>query len=201
MRDPEPLDPAQPEPDPDRTQRLPTGVPLDPGRTLRLPLTALDASPDRTQKLVLPLVDEPPIRVQRVDQPAEAAGQTQQRSPGPEVPRSLGWRLPLGVGAAVVLLAGAGLVYFRRSAAQPVTPPVTAGPESPAPGSLPPVVLATLERANAGDVHAMRELGAWYYNGLMVPRDREKGLAWYRKAAAAGSKAARSELSTLESGR
>jgi len=78
---------------------------------------------------------------------------------------------------------------------------VTADPASPAPGSLPPAVQATLERAEAGDVHAMRELGACYYNGLMVPRDREKGLFWYRKAAAAGSEAARSELGTLEGGR
>jgi TPR repeat protein len=33
----------------------------------------------------------------------------------------------------------------------------------------------------------MRMLGVMYYYGLNVPQDREKGLYWYRQAAAKGS--------------
>jgi TPR repeat protein len=43
----------------------------------------------------------------------------------------------------------------------------------------------------------MRMLGVLYYNGLSVPQNRAKGLEWYRKAAAAGSKTAQEELGQL----
>jgi TPR repeat protein len=46
----------------------------------------------------------------------------------------------------------------------------------------------------------MRTLALWYYYGLNVSRDREKGLEWYRKAAAAGSAAAKQELAQIETG-
>jgi TPR repeat protein len=47
----------------------------------------------------------------------------------------------------------------------------------------------------------MRMLGVYYYNGLNVPQDREKGIYWYRKAAEKGSDAARAELNQIEGGR
>jgi TPR repeat protein len=47
----------------------------------------------------------------------------------------------------------------------------------------------------------MHMLAVMYYNGLNLPKDREKGLYWYRKAAAQGSDAARAELSAIEGGR
>ena len=37
-----------------------------------------------------------------------------------------------------------------------------------------------------------------YWNGLNVKQDRVKGLGWYRKAVAAGDKAAQQELSVIE---
>jgi len=43
----------------------------------------------------------------------------------------------------------------------------------------------------------MRMLGTLYYNGLNVPQDRDEGIRWYRKAAAAGSVAARKDLEQL----
>ncbi len=55
-----------------------------------------------------------------------------------------------------------------------------------------------LDAAEKGDVHAMRMLGAMYYHGLDLPRNREEGLRWYRKAAASGSKVAQEELRQLE---
>jgi TPR repeat protein len=36
-----------------------------------------------------------------------------------------------------------------------------------------------------------------YYNGLNVPQDSKEGILWYRKAAAAGSVAAKKDLEQL----
>jgi TPR repeat protein len=43
----------------------------------------------------------------------------------------------------------------------------------------------------------MRMLGTMYYNGLNVQQDTREGIRWYRKAAAAGSVAARKDLEQL----
>ncbi|MDP1832396.1 MAG: SEL1-like repeat protein [Geothrix sp.] len=213
MSDPETADPANPEPAPDATLRLPSGVPVDPrgtqqmdlssilskqleaGNTLKLPRGAPVAGSDPARKRARPTAGEPPIRVQKVDQPAEAAGQTQHQSLRPEAPGPAGWKLPLALGGILVLGAAAYLVFSRGPAAQPGVMPPPAGS-----GAVSAGVQAYLEQAKAGDAHAMRMLGAMYYYGLNVPQDREKGLYWYRKAAEKGSDAARSELSRIEGG-
>jgi len=215
MRDPESTDPALPTPSPDDTVRLSTGTPADPYATQRLNLSkdlGIDAThklpvvaSDQTLKLTRPRMDEPPLRLQRVDQPAGAEGQTQNLPLHPTAPKPFDWRWPLGLGALVVVVAATFLV-FSKGPVPPSTrlsaePGVGIPEPNGASGSLPPDVQAYLERAKAGDTHAMRMLGAMYLQGLNVPRDREKGLYWYRKAAEMGSDAARSELNQIEGGR
>jgi len=219
MRDPESTDPALPTPSPDDTVRLSAGTPADPYATQRLNLSkdlGIDAThklpvgnpvaaSDQTLKLTRPRMDEPPLRLQRVDQPAGAEGQTQNLPLHPTAPKPFDWRWPPGPGAVVGVGGGAFLVFSKG----PVPPStrLSAGPGvgNPEPigasGSLPPDVQAYLEQAKAGDTHAMRMLGAMHLQGLNVPKDREKGLYWYRKAAEMGSDAARSELNQIEGGR
>jgi len=160
---------------------------------------------DQTQKLTLSRMDEPPIRIQKVDQPAEAAGQTQQLPMVPDAPRPLGWKVPLAVGALLVVGAAAYLVFSRGPALPPPPAYLQTAPSSPSvavtPEPVPPAAQAYVEQAKAGDTHAMRMLGVMYLNGLNVPKDREKGLYWYRQAAEKGSDAARAELSKIEGGR
>ncbi len=201
-----------PVPSSDATVRLPTGVPEDPYATQRvnlakdlgidtaerLPVGAPAASSEATLKLARPRMDEPPIRVQRVDPPVETEGQTQDRPLAPSAARPLDWRWPLGLGALVVLGAVVFLLIPRR--ATPSHASVVGPPPGPAVAeeTLPPDVRAYLERAKAGDTHAMRMLGAMYLQGLNVPRDLEEGIYWYRRAAERGNDAARAELSRIE---
>jgi hypothetical protein len=157
------------------------------------------ASSEDTHKMPRPKLDDPPIRVQKVDQPAKAAGQTQRLQLRAEALRRFGWKLPAALGAGVVLVVAAILVFSRG----PV-PPSAAAPASVAPPPagevVPPGAQAYYDKAKTGDVHAMRMLGVMYLNGLNVPQDREKGLYWYRKAAENGSEAARAELNKIEGG-
>jgi len=94
-------------------------------------------------------------------------------------------------GALAVLILGGGFAYFFVY------------PNGETPGALvseadaPPVIRPYLEKANEGDPSAMRMLGTMYYNGLNVTQDRKAGIRWYRKAAAAGSVAARKDLEQL----
>jgi hypothetical protein len=204
-------------PPPEPTVRLGAGAPGDPrstqqldisniisqhqgaGSTLHAPQPEPASSSEDTHKMPRPKLDDPPIRVQKVDQPAEAAGQTQRLPLRAEALRRFGWKLPLALGAGVVIVAAAILVFSRGTTPQtavvpaPVAPPITAE-------SVPPGAQAYFDKAKAGDVYAMRMLGVMYLNGLNVPQDREKGLYWYRKAAENGSEAARSELSKIEGG-
>ena len=203
-------DPRNPEPEPNVTMRLPTGEPVNPhstqqpdlsrppdgGRTLKLPIGMPEPGAGRTQRLVFPGPDEAPLRVQKVDQPLEAAGQTMKVTFGP-ASKPLRWKVPLILGSLVVLGGGAYLAFFRYSAVPPSPQPKPA----PTIESVPPPAQATLEQAKAGDVRAMHMLGLMYYNGLNLPRDREKGLYWLRKAAEKGSVGARAELSQIEGGR
>jgi hypothetical protein len=204
-------------PPPEPTVRLGAGTPGDPRSTQQLDISNiisqhLDAGSTRhqahpepasssedTHKMPRPKLDDPPIRVQKVDQPAEAAGQTQRLPLRAEALRRFGWKLPLALGVGVVLLATAVLVVSRGRAPQtPVVPASVASPiaaESVAAGAQ-----AYFEQAKKGDANAMRMLGVMYYYGLNVPQDREKGLYWYRQAAAKGSEAARSELNKIEGG-
>jgi len=215
MRDPESLDPTPPPPSPDDTVRLSAGAPADPyatqrlnlskdlgiDSTQRLPVGGSMAASDQTLKMTRPRMDEPPIRVQRVDQPAGAEGQTQDQPLRPTALKPFDWRWPLGLGALVVLGAAAFLVFSKGPVPPSAGPGVGNLESTGATASLPPDVQAYLEQAKAGDTHAMRMLGAMYLQGLNVPKDREKGLYWYRKAAEMGSDAARSELNQIEGGR
>jgi len=63
--------------------------------------------------------------------------------------------------------------------------------------AVPPALRAYYDKAVLGDATAMRMLGTMYYNGLNVPRDTSEGIRWYRKAAAAGSVAARKDMEQL----
>jgi hypothetical protein len=92
---------------------------------------------------------------------------------------------------AVLILAGATASYLReRPAAAPAAP---AGARE----DIPPALRPYYDRATAGDTSAMRMLGTMYYNGLNVPQNPREGIRWYRKAAAAGSVAARKDLEQL----
>lgn len=219
MRDPDSPDPIVPAPSPDDTVRFSAGAPADPFATQRLNLAkdlGIDATrklpvgnpvaaSDQTLKLTRPRMDEPPPRLQKVDQPTGAEGQTQGLPLHPTAPRPFDWRWPMALGALVVLGASAFLVFSKGPVPPSARPSAGPGSGTPEPtgvsGSLPPDVQAYLEQAKAGDTHAMRMLGAMYLQGLNVPKDREKGLYWYRKAAEMGSDAARSELNQIEGGR
>jgi hypothetical protein len=206
MPNPESIDPWKSEPSPDDTVRLPAGEPPNPYSTQRLDIAkyleanstvrlSVKPSPqsDPTQKLRLPVMEDSPIRVQKIDLPADAAGQTQKLPLRQEAPKPLAWKLPLLLGGLVVLGVAAFLVLSRGPVRQsPVLHAFAAADSAPA------TIQTYLEQAKAGDAHAMRMLGAMYYYGLSVPRDPEKGLYWYRKAAEKGSDAARSELSKIE---
>ena len=92
---------------------------------------------------------------------------------------------------AVLILAGAMVSYLRMRPAAAVP-----GEEAGRP-DVPPPLRPYYDRAQAGDPSAMRMLGTMYYNGLNVTQDTREGLRWYRKAAAAGSVAARKDLEQL----
>ena len=181
MPDSETPDPKNPEPELNLTMRLPVGERV---------------SPYGTPRLVFPGPDETPLRVQKVDQPSETAGQTMKVTFGP-ASKPLGWKVPVTLGALVLLGSVAYLAFFRNSAVPPSPKP---GP-APTIESVPPAAQATFEQAQAGDIRAMHMLGLMYYNGLNVPQDREKGIQWLRKAAEKGSVGARAELSQIEGGR
>jgi hypothetical protein len=212
MSDPEITRPVKPEPSPDATVRMVAGMPEDPRQTqplkrsdylpmdgtLKLPLAELTPSPDQTQEMPLPKLDLPSLPAHKVDQPTMSATQTQKLALQPEPRKRMGWKLPLAlVGGLVVLGAAAYLWFGKRPASLP--PPFVVDAASPE--SVPEAARVYLEQAKAGDARAMRMLGAMYYNGLDVPKDRAKGIYWYRMAAEKGSDAARIELSQLEGGR
>jgi hypothetical protein len=113
---------------------------------------------------------------------------------GPE-PKRLTW-LPWALGLLLVGGTVAGVFWWLG---RPTQPAPTLEAKLPAPAEkLPPEVEAKVREANQGDVHAMHALAIWYFYGINVPKDRERGLEWYRKAAAAGSDAARQELAQIE---
>ena len=95
----------------------------------------------------------------------------------------------------------AAMLWVRTPAPAPQVAPAPAAKTAPPAGS-PEAFHAALkpylDAAQAGDTNAMRMLGTMYYHGLDLPRNREEGLKWYRKAAASGSKVAEQELKQLE---
>lgn len=106
----------------------------------------------------------------------------------------------LGTSLTSLVLAGLLLRETRRTAAPP-GPPSTAVPravDAPPSAATHPALQPYLERAQAGDTSAMRMLGLMHYHGLNLPPDRAEGLKWIRRAAEAGSPAAREELKHME---
>lgn len=214
MSEPGSFTPMDPDTSPDATLRLKAMSPADPDRTqklllppipeaegtVKLPLSELGGDPADTLKIPRPQTEIPPV--QR-EQPVEAAGQTQKLSVTGPASASGRWKLPLVVGGAVVIAAAGYLLIVRRPGAAPTGASMAGEPVPPQPGSepVPAAARAYLAQAEAGDAHAMRMLGAMYYYGLNVPKDRERGLHWYRKAVEKGSDAAREELSRIEGGR
>ncbi|GLH70066.1 hypothetical protein GETHPA_15990 [Geothrix rubra] len=168
----DPQTPPSPEraPSPDATQKLPTGMPLDPRSTVKMDVLPSDA----TDPGLAPPPEGPPL------------------APASEAHRSGPWKLLGGIAFLAVVLGGAYLVFFRGGPA-----PAPAA-QAPSPEVVPAGVQTYLDQAKAGDAHAMRMLGVMYYYGLNVPQDREKGLHWYRQAAEKGSDAAREELAKLQ---
>lgn len=203
--------PREPEPQPDATVRLKAKEIGDAYATQRLNiekhLVAADTLKLRqeaeergaTQRIPKPQFGgDSPLRVVPTGEPAQAAGHTLHLPTAPPVPRTFGWKLPLALGALVVLGATTYLVFSRGPALPPPTQPT---PAPVAKGEVPAAVQGYLDQAKAGDAHAMRMLGVMYYYGLDVPQDRVKGLYWYRQAADKGSDAARTELQRLEGAR
>lgn len=119
--------------------------------------------------------------------------------PGTPPTSGRGW-LPWTLGG--VAAAGVAAGVWIWSTREPVAAQEVVALQAPVAAleSLSPEVKALVKEAEGGNVHAMRTLALWYYYGLNVPKDRVRGLEWYRKAAAAGSSAARQELAQIESG-
>ena len=63
---------------------------------------------------------------------------------------------------------------------------------------IPPALRSYYDKAQRGDPSAMRTLGVMYYYGMNVPKNTEEGIRWYRKAAEAGSQAAKKDLKAIE---
>ena len=166
----------------------------------RLPLPPEDApSPDATVKLK---VGEPedPRRTLKIDLPPppilSVSGTTQKLDIQPErkAARGYAWKIPAAVVAVAILGIGGYFAFFRSAAPSAPGAPIPVAKAE----RLPPGVQPYLDQARAGDADAMRMLGVMYYYGLNVPQDRDKGLYWYRQAAAKGSAAARDELAKLQ---
>lgn len=106
----------------------------------------------------------------------------------------------LGAGVVVVLLAAGGGAWFWLRPAAPATGGATPrrGADGPPRLEVPPSLQAQKAKADAGDAGAMRFLGTCYANGLGVSRDLDEAKRWFRKAAEAGSQAAKEELANLE---
>ncbi len=111
------------------------------------------------------------------------------------------WVAGLSLVANLVL----AVLLWNRPTAAPVPAPVpspglpaAAGPPQGSPEAFQAALKPYLDAARAGDTSAMRMLGAMYYHGLDLPRDRAEGLKWYRQAAESGSQVAQEELKQLE---
>ena len=135
-------------------------------------------------------MSEPDVQLNLQDPPPEAPG-THPRPPGKPRRRTL-WYWIGGV-VAVLIIAGVAASYLRNSPAPAPGP----GEEADAGKDMPPSLRPYYEKAKAGDVNAMRMLGTLYYNGLNVPQNTREGIRWYRKAAKAGSVAAKKDLEQL----
>lgn len=109
----------------------------------------------------------------------------------PPAPRRKLGAWAAGAGA-VLIIAGTAASYLHVRPA-----PAAQGGAGP---QIPATLRPYYDRAQNGDPSAMRMLGTMYYNGLNVAQDTREGLRWYRKAAAAGSVAAKKDLEQLGAG-
>ncbi len=187
--------PPPPAEDPSATRMLPVGDPALPIATQMMP-TGAPAQPDPQDR---------PRDARTLEIPAN-------QLPSPTRKGMPVW-VWAGVGALVLLLAAGGLWMLRPDLLGGTSEPEASAAETsesspeaaPVPAPLeeervevPPALRSYHEKAEKGDAAAMRMLGAMYYNGLNVPRNKREGLKWYRKAAEAGSSAAAKELRALE---
>jgi hypothetical protein len=159
---------------PEASVRAVPGEELDRGRTADIPPALLpDAKPGSDAPPATPRKGSPPAGSQKF------------------------W---LGLIACLLLIGGGATFWFLRS--RPAEPPLSetttqaATPNTPEEAA--PELRAYLDQAKAGDAKAMHMIALMYWNGLNVRQDRVKGLDWYRKAVAAGDKAAQKELSVIE---
>jgi len=136
----------------------------------------------------------------RGTRPIPLAGPARSSVDAPAAPRP-----PLccwvAVAASLTSVVLAILLWQRTPAAPaavPVTAPVPQAPPAGSPEAFQAALKPYLDAAQAGDPNAMRMLGAMYYHGLDLPRNRAEGLRWYRKAAESGSAVAKEELRQLE---
>jgi hypothetical protein len=95
-------------------------------------------------------------------------------------------------GILAVLILGGTLGYYFLNPSGELPAMLQAKSEE-----IPPVLRPYLDKAAQGDSGSMRMLGTMYYNGLNIPQNRKEGIKWYRKAAEAGSVAAKKDLEQL----
>lgn len=186
---------------PRRTVTLPSIPDPDPAMARLLDEAIAEATGiEAPQEVVAPL--HPEVRPAPVDLEGEpweegtaaewnprwaAAQRTPLAEPVPPPSFRRPWGLLLAT-AALLILGGSAFVLLGRPGGGEVARAVPPSPE----------LRAYLDKAQAGDVGAMRMVGIRYAYGLEAPADRAEGVRWLRRAANAGSEGARRELAALE---
>jgi localization factor PodJL len=181
--------------------RAPASVPATAAQTATSPRLMPQQAPPPAAAPARPPASVPATAAQTATSPRVAAAAARTTGPLPLQGKSP-WKLWAGL-AGLAMLGSAGMVLWLRpdlfgigaeSAGRPGPRSAADGPSRAVPASL----RSTKEKADAGDAGAMRYLGTCYANGLGVPRDVEEAKRWYRRAAEAGSQAAREELANLQ---
>lgn len=208
-----PQGPPPPEEAVDQTVRLKAGEPTPPEahQTIIMNSPASThpfpqvAPPPSAPTPDLPTLFPDPTRTVTMDHLPEVPVVAPYEEPLP--PKRSGLLMGLLAGAVVIIIIAVvvGILGYRAGwFGERSAPPSYADDErNKAAGELPkpvvnPAIQPYLQRAEAGDATAMQMLGHFYYYGMLVPQNREEGLRWYRKAAAAGSVSAQKELANLE---
>lgn len=158
------------------------------------PSTEPGPAPDEGSTQAMPVqtpprgktADIPPTLLPQPDTQGSARPITSTRSP---------WLWP-AVGIALLAAWAAIWLLWRDPGERAEEVPPQAASASAAP--VPPELRPYMDQAKSGDPKAMHMIALMYWNGLNVRQDRVKGLDWYRKAAAAGSSAAKETLKTIE---
>jgi len=182
----------------------PTGI-ADPGRP----------SPESSQAPATAILPGSAARTAALGQPRGIAaggaptGDLPSGAQEADPPRGASGLLWFGIVLAILVVGGglfvwkAGLLEGRMKAVGTpapglgkATPP--AGTETDEEAAVPEPMRPAYAKALAGDPNAMQFIATCYMQGLYVNRDPQKGLKWYRRAAAAGSAAAQRDLQALE---